>query len=183
MKVMTIRTADEGAAGVKRVLSGLFVLLLLTICAMPAQAHTISVTGAWSLKGNQLTVKAADPYGAAVEGGTVTAATGAPGAKPGKALPLREIDPGIYTGIISPPDTGEYDTVVEITVVGQLFRGSLRMKAGTDMAETLVPMLPIDPPQGFGWGPVLYGAAAIVLIVATVIAIMKRPHGEETEEG
>jgi hypothetical protein len=135
------------------------------------------------LKGNALTVKIADPYGAAVEGGAVTAALAAPGGKAGKSVALHETEPGIYTGIISPPDTGEYDTVVEITVVGQLFRGSLRMKAGTDMAETLVPMLPIDPPQGFGWGPVLYGAAAIVLIVATVIAIMKRPHGEETEEG
>jgi hypothetical protein len=159
------------------------VVFFLLITALPVSAHTISVTGAWSLKGNQLTVKIADPYGAPVEGGTVTAALGAPGAKPGKAVAFKEMEPGIYSGIISPPDTGEYDTVVEITVVGQLFRGSLRMKAGTDMAETLVPMLPIDPPQGFGWGPVLYGAAAIVLIVATVIAIMKRPHGEETEEG
>lgn len=166
----------------KRLLSVVLSLLLLLGLAPVAGAHNLSTTAAFSLSGNELTVRLMDVYGAAVEGGQATASAAAPGKK-GQPAPLTEIQPGTYRGVIVAPGTGEYDILVEITVFDELFRGSIRVLAGDDLAETLVPMVPIDPPLAHSiWGPVLYGAAALVLIAATVVALRRQRGGEEVEE-
>jgi hypothetical protein len=172
----------RGICELKRLLTMFLSLLLLAWLAPAAGAHNLSTTAAFSLSGDELTVRFIDVYGAAVEGGKATASAAAPGKK-GAPAPLTEVQPGTYRGTVAAPASGEYDILVEITVFKELFRGSIRVLAGDDMAETLVPMVPIDPPLAHSiWGPVLYGAAALVLIVATVVALRKSRGGEEVEE-
>lgn len=161
----------------------MFLGLLLALCLAPvAGAHNLSTTAAFSLAGDELTVRVMDVYGAAVEGGKATVAVAPPGKK-GTAVPLAEGQPGTYRGRIAAPGTAEYDLLVEITVFEELFRGSIRVAAGTDLEETLVPMVPIDPPLKHSpWGPMLFGAAALVLVVATVVALRRQRGGAEVEE-
>ena len=161
----------------------LFIFIGLVTLAGVAQAHNLSTAAAFSLSGNELTVRVMDVYGAAVEGAKASAATAPPDGKQGKAVPLTEVAPGTYRGTLTPPGTDRYDIYVEFTVLNELFRGSLRVKAGEEMAETMVAMVPIDPPlKHSAWGPVLYGAAALVLAVATVVAIRRQRSGEDEEE-
>jgi hypothetical protein len=164
---------------VKRLVPVLLTLLLILSIAPSVGAHNLSATAAFSLTGDELTVRVMDVYGAAVEGAKATVAASAPGKK-GQPAPLTEIQPGTYRGTISAPGTAEYDLLVEITVFEELFRGGIRVAAGESLAETLVPMVPIDPPLKHSfWGPVLYGAAALVLLVATVVALRRQRGAEE----
>ncbi|HWI61417.1 MAG TPA: hypothetical protein VNT75_06255 [Symbiobacteriaceae bacterium] len=164
----------------KRILLTVICLLALTTTA---SAHNLSTAAAFSLSGNELTVRVMDVYGAAVEGAKSSAATAPPDGRQGKAVALSEVAPGTYRGTLTPPGTDRYDIYVEFTVLNELFRGSLRVKAGEDLAETMVAMVPVDPPLKHSvWGPVLYGAAAVVLVVATVIAIRRQRSGEDEEE-
>lgn len=169
-----------GGAGVRRTVIALLMLILLT---STAGAHNLSTMAAFSLKGGELTVRVMDVYGAAVEGATATATATPPDAKKkGAPAALKEIEPGVYRGALLPPNTDTYDIVVEITVFQELFRGGLRVRADEELSETLVGMIPIDPPLKHSvWGPIFYGAAALVLIIATVVAIRRQRSGEEEE--
>lgn len=160
----------------RRILAGLLCLLALAALPPAAGAHNLSTMAALSLKGTDLTVRIMDVYGAAVEGAKATGAAG------GRKAALAEGQPGTYRGNLTPPNTDQYDIIVEITIYNELFRGSLRVGRNEELEETLVAMIPIDPPLKHSvWGPIFYGAAAVVLIAATVVAIRRQRRGEEEE--
>ncbi|HYF96222.1 MAG TPA: hypothetical protein VD969_28775 [Symbiobacteriaceae bacterium] len=166
----------------RRIVVGLAIVLMLFV-ATAAKAHNLSTVAAFSLQGDELTVRVMDVYGAAVEGATATVTAAPPDSrKKGPPATLKELEPGTYRGALVPPNTDTFDIVVEITVFDELYRGGLRVRADEELAETLVGMIPIDPPLKHSvWGPIFYGAAALVVIVATVVAIRRQRTGEEEE--
>lgn len=163
---------------------GLLALILLTAMAPVTQAHNLSTTAKFTRAGNELTVRLTDVYGAAVEGGKGTVSTGPAGGRQGAKAALTEVEPGAYRGTITPPPgTGTFEILVEITVMDELFRGGLAVRADEDLTDRPVIMVPIDRPlQHSLWGQAAFGAAALVLIAATVVAL-KRQRNSEDEEG
>ncbi|HYG59405.1 MAG TPA: hypothetical protein VD902_15190 [Symbiobacteriaceae bacterium] len=158
----------------ERIWTGVLVALVGLLAATAALAHSFAIVSAVSVSGSEVTVRVMDVYGAAVEGGTASLALAPPGGKPGKAVPLTEGPPGTYRGTLTGVNPGDYDAVVDITVLGDLFRGRLRVELGSSMAETAVEMVGIDATPHFSWGPVLYGAAVVLLIAATAVAMVRR---------
>jgi hypothetical protein len=165
----------------KRLAAALLVLLVSALTAAVAAAHTVSIVAAPSIKGTELTFRALDVYGAAVPTATVTAVVVLPGGSKLKPVKLAEGPEGIYHGSLPLPAEGLYQINVDLTVLDQLFRAQFRGEAGQDMAETLLPMQPIDV-ASFSWGPILYGGAVIVLVTATAVAIVRRRRGDGGDE-
>jgi hypothetical protein len=172
----------KGVVPVKRMVL-LCCLIALVVCgALPAYAHTLSLVAAVSAQGNTLSVRLLDPYGAPLTGGTAVAFTVLPGAIGSKPFPLAEGPAGTYQGTVTPPG-GTYELKVEATLGPDMFRLVLpNRQAGQDSAEQLVPMQPVEPQQGYDWGPVLYLGAVVVLVTATAVAMLrKRPVDDGAE--
>jgi len=163
----------------KRILSGLILLLVLTATA---GAHSLSISGAVSLHGSELTLRVMDFYGAAVEGARVTAAAGLPGGKQSKQVRLTEVSPGTYRGKIITPGSGAYEIIVEVTVLEELFRGPVKAQFGQDLPETMMPLAPIDLQSAFTWGPIFFGMAVIAVLTATAVALLRGRRTSDEED-
>lgn len=155
-------------------------LLLVFIAAATAMAHELSLIAVVSLDHNQLQVRALDPYGAALEGATVTATPLTPGGKDGRPVALAEGPAGTYREEL--PLTGEQEVRVDVVIAGDLFRVLLKTRTGESLAEQQLPMMAIDEEPHFSWGPYLYGAAVIILLTATGVALLRRRQAAEEED-
>jgi hypothetical protein len=157
-------------------------LIAALVCALSANAHTLSLVAAVSNKGDLLSVRLLDPYGAAIQGGTVVAFSALPGGKSSKPVPLAEGPAGTYQGAVAPP-ADKYAITVEATLGPDLFRLTLPdRQAGQDSAEALKAMQPVELQPGFDWTPILYLGAVVVLVTATAAAMLrKRPVADDAE--
>jgi hypothetical protein len=164
-------------------LAALLLLAAVTVLGLTpvARAHMTSIIAAPSLKGNELTVRALDVYGAPVPKAEVTAFVELAGGGKVKAVKLTEGPEGTYRANLNLPGTGLYLVKLELTYATELFRAQFRAEAGKGMGETLLPMQPIDPTR-FSWGPIFYGAAVVVLVTATAVAVVRRRRGGDDEE-
>jgi hypothetical protein len=169
----------------KRIIAVLCLMLGMAYGAATVSAHAISLIAAVSMQGNQMTVRLLDPYGAKLEGGSVTGTAALTGGESGKAFPLAEGPAGTYQGNVTPaPPAGKtFDVEIQAQLGPDLFRAVLPSRvAGEDSPELLLPMMPVEPQQGFNWGPVLYLAAVVVLLTATAVAVLRRrAAGDEAE--
>lgn len=172
----------KGVVPVKRMVLLCSLLIAVLVCALPANAHTLSLVAAVSSKGNEVSVRLLDPYGAAVPGGTTVAYTALPGGESNKPVPLAEGPAGTYQGAVTPPG-GTYDLTVEATLGPDLFRLTApNRQAGQDSGEVLMAMQPVEIQQGYDWTPILYLAAVVVLATATAVAMLrKRPVADDAE--
>jgi hypothetical protein len=158
-------------------------LLLLVLALVPtgaAQAHMLSLAAAVSVSDGELTLRPLDVYGVALEGARVTAAPLLQGGNLGTALTLAEGPAGSYRTAVPAPGGGAVR--LEVHFAEELYRVDVQVAAGESFAERLLPMQAIEPEPGFQWGPVLYGAAAVVLVTGTVYAMMRRRQAENEEE-
>jgi len=168
---------------VRQIWAGLLTLILLTVMAPVTHAHNLSTTAMFTRTGNELTVRLSDVYAAAVEGGRGAVSTAPPGGRQGAKAALTEVEPGAYRGTMTPPGTETFEILVEITVMNELFRGGLAVRADEELTNKPVIMVPVDRPlQHSVWGQAAFGAAALVLIAATVVAL-KRQRNAQDEEG
>lgn len=154
---------------------------LLLLLAGPVYGHSISLVVMASLTGpDHVTVKLVDAYTSPIEGAAVTIRSGAPGAKPGKPVKLVEESPGVYTGKIGSTATSQVDVAVEAVLNTELFRANISFDPAQGVTAVTRAMVPIDEPQqlGFPWSSMLMLAAALVLVVGTVIALVRRPAPE-----
>jgi hypothetical protein len=163
-------------------LLGLGVAILLTLFyALPALAHGFDLIADVSVSGGAVTVQLMDPYGAQVSGLTVTAATGAPGKKPGPETALTEGPQGTYKGQIQPPSGP-----AELTIVARMgpdqFRGRLPLEPGKEYAQVEVRLLHVEPETGFSWAPYLYLGAVIILVTASAYVLLKKREDDGGEE-
>lgn len=152
----------------KRLIAAWMLLVAILASAGIASAHASSVVAAVSNQANEITVRVLDVYQAAVPGAKVTVAIG----KSGKPVTLTEGPAGTYRGKLSLP-TDDVEAQLVVLVGPDQFQGPVRLNGAKNSAEGLVPLVPIEPKQ-FSWGPILYGAAVVVLATATAFALMKK---------
>ncbi|HLN62800.1 MAG TPA: hypothetical protein VK464_14740 [Symbiobacteriaceae bacterium] len=164
----------------KRAVAALLLCLMALVVPGAASAHTMSLAAAVSLSGNEWSVRALDVYGAPLEGATVSGVPVLAGGKAGKALTFTEGPAGTYKASV--PGAGDYALRIEVRMATELFRVEVPVKGGQGFAEKLLPMQPVEEQPGFNWGPVLYGAAVIVLATGTAYALLRRRQTDDDEE-
>ncbi len=164
----------------KRAVAALLLILMALVVPAAASAHTMSLVAAVSLSGNEWSVRALDVYGAPLEGAAVTGVPVLTGGKTGKAVKFAERPAGTYKATVS--GSGDYALRIEVRMATELFRVEVPVKGGQGFAEKLLPMQAIEEQPGFNWGPVLYGAAVIVLATGTAYAFLRRRQTEANEE-
>lgn len=154
-------------------------LLMALVAAVPAGqvlAHTMELFGYVSVDPQgELTVRIVDPYGAKVEGQRVTAYATAPGGRPTRPVELKEGPAGTYRGPVTAPGAERYRVTAEVALAGDLHRLEFEVRAGEGSPEQMLPMVGIDPPQGIPWSRILYIGAAVLLVAATVAALLRKP--------
>ncbi len=177
------REWTKGESFLKRLLSLVMLAITFTLAATGvAGAHSAAQIAAISTKGHQVIVRMVDVYGAPVAEVPVGAVATEPGKLPGKYARLTEGPAGTYTGTVTPPKVEVYQLNVETTLGGEAHRGSLRVRVGEDLPETLIPLVPVlaEEQKGLGWSAYLYIAALVVVAAATAMAFLrKKPAGEE----
>lgn len=165
-----------------RVGTYLLALLLAVLLATPAAAHSFNVMAAVSVSGSEITVRVLDVYGATMPGGKATIALTPQGGKAGAPWPLTEGKPGVYSAVLDNLSPGVYTAKVEVTLGADLFRALLQVPVGSSMPETAVEMVGIDTTPHLPWSSWLFGAAALMVIAATAVAMFRRRPAVDEEE-
>ncbi|MFZ5828295.1 MAG: carboxypeptidase-like regulatory domain-containing protein [Bacillota bacterium] len=165
----------------RRFVTALALALLLAWPLRWAAAHELDLFGHISVDPQgEITVRIVDPYGALIEGQKVTASATAPGGQTTRAVTLAEGPAGSYRGVVTAPGAERYTVTVDLELAGDLHRIRYEVTAGQGQPEQMLAMVAIDPPQGLNWSRILYIAAAVVLVAATAVALLKkRPVAEE----
>lgn len=167
----------------RALLSLTLVILLVAGGGRWALAHAVTLFGHTQVDAQgQVSVRIVDVYGAALEGQSVTAFATLPSGRSTRPVDLVEGPPGTYRALVAPPPGAvEYDVTIDLKLAGDLHQIILPVKVGESQPEKPIPMSQIDPPQT-PWGRILYiGAAAVVLVVATVVALRKKRPAAEGE--
>lgn len=149
-------------------------LALTILLALPARAHTVSLSLVIGLQENQASIRLLDPYQVPAEGAAVEVAAVGPGRKASPPGKLAEGPAGVYRGEVTPPGAEAYELHVLATLGPDKFEVTLPVQPGEQIAERQVAMVPIEPEPGFPWGPVIYGTALVVLAGGTVTALLRK---------
>lgn len=166
----------------QRIGTYLVALALAVLLATSAAAHSFNVMAAVSVSGSEVTVRVLDVYGAAMPGGKASIALTPQGGKTGAPRALAEVKPGVYSAVLDDVSPGVYTAKVEVTLGADLFRALLQVPVGGSMAETAVDMVGIDTTPHWPWSSVLFGAAALMVIAATAVAMFRRRPAVDEEE-
>lgn len=156
-------------------------LLLVAAGLGRVAAHEMDLFGHVSVDASgEVTLRVVDVYGALVEGQQVTAYAARDGDQPAGEVTLPEGPAGTYRGVVPAPAEGEYRLTLDMFVGGDLHRLELQVVAGEALPEQTLPMIGIDPPEGFTWKRLLFYSAGVLLLVTTLIALRRpRPVAEE----
>lgn len=166
----------------RRFFAALILALLLVGPSRWAGAHDLALFGHISVDPQgEITVRIVDPYGALIEGQKVTAHATAPGGRATRSAELAEGPAGTYRGVVTVPGAERYEVTVDLELAGDLHRIRYEVTAGKGQPEQMVAMAAIDPPQGPPWSRILYIAAAVVLVAATGLALLKKRPAAEGE--
>jgi len=160
-------------------LAALLSLALLASSAQPALGHAMDVYAHVSVdEQGTVVARMVDVYGGLVEGQRVELYARPQGGRAGAPVVMEEVGPGIYRGRAVPDRPGPYEAVIDLALGGDVHRVTLQVEPGVPVPEQYLLTEQVEP---LPWTRILFAAAAVVLVVGSVIAWRRRPAGPEPE--
>lgn len=172
----------KGSSG-RRLPAALAVMLAMALLlgsGQPALGHAMDLFGHVSVdEQGTVVARLVDVYGGLVEGQRVELYARPQGGRAGAPVVMEEVSPGTYRGRAVPDRAGPYEVVIDLPLGGDLHRITLQVEPGVPVPEQYLMMDQIEPL--LSWTRLLFAAAAVVLVVGSVIAWRRRPAGPEPD--